>query len=86
MNKLLGKPKQIIVQAGPYAGMEAIVLGADVDLLGHSIFHEKNEMGVDYMKRLSLEPVSTLTKVFIAEINGKHVALNQYEITGKGNK
>lgn len=78
--------KQVIVQAGPFAGEEAIIIGADVDLLGHSIFAEKNEMGFDYVKRLALEPVSTLTKVFIAKINGKDVALNQYEITGKGNK
>lgn len=75
--------KPVIVQAGPYAGEEAVLLGTDYDYLGYSIFGDRTEMGQDYMKRLSLEPVSTLSKVFIAHVGNKTVALNEYEISGK---
>lgn len=75
--------KPVIVQAGPYAGEEAMVIGTDYDYLGFSIFGDRTELGVDYMKRLALEPVSALSKVFIAHVGKKTVALNDYELKGK---
>ena len=73
----------VIVQAGPYAGEEAMIVGSDYDYLGYSIFGDRSELGIDYMKRLAMEPVSALSKVFIAHIKDKTVALNQYELKGK---
>ena len=82
--------KQVIVQAGPYEGKEAIVQGKVEDVYGCSVFglgHKTDhEILNDYMKRLVMEPVSTLAPVFIATIDGKIVALNEYEISGKEEK
>jgi hypothetical protein len=78
--------KQVIVQAGPYAGKEAIIIGLDRDILGHSIIGGSDPMSTDYVKRLAIEPVSVTSKVFIAQIDGQSVALNEYEISGKDDK
>jgi hypothetical protein len=76
--------KQAIIQAGPYAGKEALILGEDSEYLGTSIFGASDrDLTTDYMKRLALEPVSTFSKVYICNVEGKLVALNQYELTGK---
>lgn len=76
-------PKHVIVQAGPHAGEEATIEGTDYDVLGFSIFGDRTEVGIDYMKRLAMEPISTLSKVYIASIGDKKVALNDYELKGK---
>jgi hypothetical protein len=81
--------KQTIVQAGPYEGKEAIIQGKVEDLYGCSVFglaHKDSDVLNDYMKRLVMEPVSTLSKVFIATVDGKTVALNEYEISGTEGK
>lgn len=74
--------KQVLVKSGEYKGATAVILGMDADYLKHSIFGENSQLGNDYMIRLSQSPDHwTLgDKVFIANINGNLVALNENEL------
>lgn len=70
-----------MVLSGQFTGAHAVILGTDEDYLKHAIFGEKSELGFDYMKRFGLAPEwSLLDTVFIANINGDLVALNEREL------